>query len=123
MTRLSTILGACVLKHEEAAGLTTLRFDDGELRVPLVDAPLDSGVAVEIDATDVAIALSRPMDVSITNRLPAMIVAVPAMVMMTPVRMAMPVMVMTAGANVNLDSRRGRCRNGDRPRSKQCQYK
>src|SRR5208283_5268987 len=49
---------------------------DGELRVPRIDAPEGAGVAVEIDASDVSIALSRPMDVSITNRLPGTIVEV-----------------------------------------------
>jgi molybdate transport system ATP-binding protein len=76
MLRLSTILHARVLRHDPEAGLTTLYFDDGELRVPRIDAPPDTGVAVEIDASDVAIALTRPMDVSITNRLPGVIVDV-----------------------------------------------
>ena len=49
---------------------------DGELRVPIVAAPVDSGVKVTIYARDVSIALSRPMDVSITNRLPGTIVAI-----------------------------------------------
>jgi molybdate transport system ATP-binding protein len=44
--------------------------------VPLVAAPVDSGVRVTIYARDVSIALSRPMDVSITNRLPGTIVAI-----------------------------------------------
>ncbi len=44
--------------------------------MPLVAAPVDSGVRVTIYARDVSIALSRPMDVSITNRLPGTIVAV-----------------------------------------------
>ena len=37
---------------------------------------VDSGVKVTIFARDVSIALSRPMDVSITNRLPGTILAV-----------------------------------------------
>ncbi len=44
--------------------------------MPKVDAPVGAGVAVQIDASDVSIALSRPMDVSITNRLPGTIVEV-----------------------------------------------
>ncbi len=70
MIQLSTMLYARVLRHDAQIGLSTLFFDDGELRVPKIDAPEGAGVAVEIDARDVAIALSRPMDVSITNRLP-----------------------------------------------------
>jgi molybdate transport system ATP-binding protein len=61
---------ARVLRHDTELALTTLYFGDGELRVPLTDHPIDSAVQVRIDARDVSIALSRPMDVSITNRLP-----------------------------------------------------
>ena len=38
--------------------------------------PVDAGVVLEIDARDVAVALTRPMDVSITNRFPGTIVEV-----------------------------------------------
>jgi molybdate transport system ATP-binding protein len=76
MMKLSTILHARVLYHRPEAGLSTLLFDGGELRVPRIDAEPGSGVAVEIDASDVAISLSRPMDVSITNRLPGTIAEV-----------------------------------------------
>jgi len=72
----TTVLDARVLRHDEAHGLSTLFFGDGELRVPLVPVPVDSGVKVTIHARDVSIALSRPMDVSITNRLPGTIVAI-----------------------------------------------
>ena len=44
--------------------------------MPLVPVPVNSGVKVTIYARDVSIALSRPMDVSITNRLPGTIVAI-----------------------------------------------
>jgi molybdate transport system ATP-binding protein len=64
---------ARVLRHDTDLALTTLFFEDGELRVPLIDFPIESGVRVRIDARDVSIALSRPMDVSITNRLPGQI--------------------------------------------------
>jgi molybdate transport system ATP-binding protein len=70
---LRAMLSARVLTHDLDLALTTLLFADGELRVPLVDSPLDSAVRVRIDARDVSIALSRPMDVSITNRLPGRI--------------------------------------------------
>ena len=73
---LATILNARILRHDRGHGLSTLYFGDGELRVPLVAAPVDTGVRVTIDARDVSIALSRPMDVSITNRLPGTIVAI-----------------------------------------------
>jgi molybdate transport system ATP-binding protein len=73
---LTTSLAARVLRHDRDYGLSTLFFADGELRVPMVDAPVDAGVSVTIEARDVSIALSRPMDVSITNRLPGRIVAI-----------------------------------------------
>jgi molybdate transport system ATP-binding protein len=76
MQSLATTLVARVLKHDPKHGLSTLYFDDGELRVPMVGAAVDSGVKVTIFARDVSIALSRPMDVSITNRLPGSIVAI-----------------------------------------------
>jgi molybdate transport system ATP-binding protein len=76
MIKLSTILHARVLRHHPETGLSTLFFDGGELRVPRIDAAPGSGVVVEIDASDVAISLSRPMDVSITNRLPGTIAGV-----------------------------------------------
>lgn len=74
--RFVTRLEARILRHDPAYGLSTLYFGDGELRVPMVDAPVDTGVSVAIDARDVSIALSRPMDVSITNRLPGKIVEI-----------------------------------------------
>ncbi len=73
---LATTLNARILRHDPVHGLSTLYFGDGELRVPLVAAPVDTGVRVTIYARDVSIALSRPMDVSITNRLPGTIVAI-----------------------------------------------
>lgn len=76
MIRLATTLHARVLRHNPDIGLSTLFFEDGELRVPKVDAPPGAGVAVHIAASDVSISLSRPMDVSITNRLPGIIVEV-----------------------------------------------
>lgn len=67
---LKTTVYARVLRHDPDLALTTVLFDDGELRLPLVDRPVGASVMVRIDARDVSIALSRPMDVSITNRLP-----------------------------------------------------
>jgi molybdate transport system ATP-binding protein len=73
---LSTALRARVLRHDLASAMTTLFFEDGELRAPLIDDPVGSCVTLSIDASDVSIALSRPMDVSITNRLPGEIVEI-----------------------------------------------
>lgn len=73
---LVTTLNARVHRHDRKYGLSTLVFSDGELRVPLVDHAVGAAIRVEIEARDVSIALSRPMDVSITNRLPGTVVAV-----------------------------------------------
>lgn len=59
--------------------MTILFFEDGELRAPLIDIAVGASVIVRIDASDVSIALSRPMDVSITNRLPGQIVEIAAL--------------------------------------------
>jgi molybdate transport system ATP-binding protein len=71
--QLETTVFARILSHDPELALTSLLFDDGELRLPMVNLPLGSSVVVKIDARDVSIALSRPMDVSITNRLPGAI--------------------------------------------------
>jgi molybdate transport system ATP-binding protein len=68
--RLKTMVLARILRHDPDFGMTTLLFADGELRVPRVNLPVDSAVKARIDARDVAVALTRPMDVSIINRLP-----------------------------------------------------
>jgi len=73
---LTTMLLARVLRHDLPYALSTLFFADGELRVPMVEMPVDAGVSVAIEARDVSIALSRPMDVSITNRLPGRIIEI-----------------------------------------------
>ncbi|WP_395664742.1 TOBE domain-containing protein [Methylocella sp.] len=73
---LAAILVARVLRHDPVAAMTTLFFEDGELRAPLIDDPVGATVEVRIDASDVSIALSRPMDVSITNRMPGEIVEI-----------------------------------------------
>jgi molybdate transport system ATP-binding protein len=76
MIRLSSRFHARVTRHDVAVGLSNLFFGDGEFRVPMVPEPIGAGVTVEIDARDVSVALSRPMDVSITNRFPGTIVEI-----------------------------------------------
>jgi molybdate transport system ATP-binding protein len=76
MIRLSTMLEARVWRHHPKVGVTTLFLGSFELRVPKIDAEPGTGVAIVINASDVSIALSRPMDISITNRLPGIIIEV-----------------------------------------------
>ena len=59
----------CVVKsHDEPFGLSVLGFVGGELRVPQLDAPLGTRLRARLRARDVALALSDPVDLSITNR-------------------------------------------------------
>ncbi|WP_084539847.1 molybdenum ABC transporter ATP-binding protein [Azorhizobium doebereinerae] len=66
---LGTILDCTVKAHDPAYALSTLAFQDGELRVPLVDLPVGTPARARVRSRDVALSLSRPMDVSVTNRL------------------------------------------------------
>ncbi len=68
---------ACAVAHHDAEyGLTDLVFDGGVLRVPHVARPLGASVRARVRARDVAIALTRPDAVSVSNLLPARIAAV-----------------------------------------------
>lgn len=72
-------LPARVIRHDGYYGLSLLQFSGGEMKVPQVGQAPGSAVTVMIEERDVAIALTRPMDVSVTNRLPGRIVAVTAL--------------------------------------------
>ncbi len=71
-----SVLACSVAQHDEYLKLSTLDFAGGQLRVPRVEAPVGSRLRVQIKARDVALSLSRPMDVSITNRLPGTLVEI-----------------------------------------------
>ncbi len=64
---LGTILDCAVARHDELYQLSTLAFADGQLRVPLVDQPVGAPVRARVRSRDVSIALSRPVDVSVSN--------------------------------------------------------
>lgn len=64
-----TILECTVSAHDERFGLSTVSFADGELRVPLVGSPVGAPARARIRSRDVSLSLSRPIDVSVTNRL------------------------------------------------------
>lgn len=65
------VVGTVVEKHERVAGLTSLRFSGGVLKIPLFDVPVGDRVRVRIRSRDVAIALSRPYKISVQNIFPA----------------------------------------------------
>ena len=58
-----------VREHDARYGLSTLACEGFTLRVPRVDLPVGAPVRLRIPAREVALALSRPSDVSITNRI------------------------------------------------------
>jgi molybdate transport system ATP-binding protein len=73
---IGTILDCTVVQARDAHGLATLGFADGTLRVPALDLVDGAQVRARIPARDVALALSCPVDVSVTNRLPGAVGAV-----------------------------------------------
>ena len=73
---IGTILDCTVTAHDPEFGLSTVSFADGELRVPLVGRPVGAPARARIRARDVSLSLSRPMDVSVTNRISGTISAI-----------------------------------------------
>lgn len=58
-----------VAGHDAGDGLSTLACEGFALRVPLLDLPPGAPVRLRIPAREVALALSPPVDLSITNRI------------------------------------------------------
>lgn len=65
-----SVIECVVAQHDEDLALSTLSFSGGMLRVPRVDLDIGAPVRVRIRARDVALALTPPVDISISNRLP-----------------------------------------------------
>ena len=63
------VIDCAVAQHDDRYGMTTLHFADGQIRVPRVDLATGTPVRVRIRARDVALVLTQPVDVSITNQL------------------------------------------------------
>jgi molybdate transport system ATP-binding protein len=63
------LIFATVASHDERYQLSTLACDEFVLRVPRVDLEPGTPVRLRIPARDVALALARPSDVSISNRI------------------------------------------------------
>ncbi|MCS0504372.1 molybdenum ABC transporter ATP-binding protein [Ancylobacter mangrovi] len=68
---LGTLIACTVSRHDERYGLSDLAFFGGSLRVPRVEMPVGAPVRARVRARDVAIALARPEEVSVSNLLPA----------------------------------------------------
>ena len=73
-----SVLACTIADHDAAAALSTLAFAGGRLRVPRVELPVGERLRVRIRARDVALALSEPADISITNRLPGRLAGIRA---------------------------------------------
>lgn len=73
---LGTLLECVVSRHDASYALSTLAFPGGELRVPLVEVPVGATVRARVRSRDVAIALTKPEDVSVSNLLPASIAVI-----------------------------------------------
>jgi molybdate transport system ATP-binding protein len=58
-----------VESHDDRYQLSTLACDQFQLRVPRIDLAVGTQVRLRIPAREVALALARPSDVSITNRI------------------------------------------------------
>jgi molybdate transport system ATP-binding protein len=71
-----SVLETVVAAHDLSYGLTTLRFDGGELIVPNVEALVGERVRVRVRSRDVSLALARPPGLSVLNVLPATLVAI-----------------------------------------------
>ena len=73
---LGTIFDCTITAHNEEFGLSTVSFPDGELRVPLVGRPVGAPARARVRSRDVSLSLSRPIDVSVTNRLSGTIASI-----------------------------------------------
>ena len=71
-----SVIESVVAAHDARYGLTTLRFDGGELLVPNVEALPGERVRVRIRARDVSLAVARPAGVSLLNVLAASLVSI-----------------------------------------------
>jgi len=72
------LIAAVVAAHDDAGGLTLLRFAGGELRVARQPAPVGATLRVHIRAGDVALALEEPRRTSVRNVLPGTVTRIDA---------------------------------------------
>ena len=70
------VLATAVVKHNATTSLTHLRFQGGELKVPLMNHPLGSRVRVRIPARRVAISTAPVSQTSFQNIFPGTVVEI-----------------------------------------------
>jgi molybdate transport system ATP-binding protein len=73
---LGTLVFGAVSAHDDRYALSTLDCGGFELHVPRVDLPIGALLRARIPARDVALALARPSDVSISNRIDGLIASI-----------------------------------------------
>jgi molybdate transport system ATP-binding protein len=61
------VIECTVLAHDDAYELTQLAFDGGHIRMPRIAAPIGEKIRLRIRARDVALATTRPANVSTAN--------------------------------------------------------
>ena len=62
-----SVIPATIEAHDTKYGLTSLSFDGGLLRVPMIDADRGVSVRVKIRARDISLALQKPSGISQIN--------------------------------------------------------
>ncbi len=75
-TDCGAVISTVVELHNEAEGLSYLRFQGGVLKVPRLDVSIGSRVRVRIEARHVAIALVPPEQISVQNILPGTVLEI-----------------------------------------------
>lgn len=68
-----SVIDCTVASHDISFAMSTLTFDGGSLRIPLVNLPEGAPVRARIRTRDVSLALTEPQGISISNRLPCTI--------------------------------------------------
>ena len=71
-----SLVDARVATHDLEGQITTLAFEGGELRVPLIAATVGERVRARIRARDVSLALAKPEQISILNILAGRVTSV-----------------------------------------------
>jgi molybdate transport system ATP-binding protein len=72
------VIESQVLAHDAEFGLTTLAFDGGQLLMPQIEVEAGQRVRVRIRARDIALATTRPQNVSLLNVLEGRLVELSA---------------------------------------------
>ncbi|SHI43094.1 molybdate transport system ATP-binding protein [Roseomonas rosea] len=70
------LLACTVLGHDPLRGLTRLRFEGGELRVPLREEAPGTALRIRVRARDISVSTEEPRGLSVQNVLPAVLEAI-----------------------------------------------